>query len=151
MAAAWSSLKVAALTTVFAVLLGLPTAFARVRGKFPGRELLYADLVAAIVRKKLATAAATILPSSSYVSLDVWRDYLRRPVFPRELWPSQQRICAAGILYGRSCIIQMPTSAGKTRATELILRGGLGCLNSFSASISGASAAVKLPSGVAAG
>ncbi|AIS18046.1 ABC transporter permease [Pseudomonas rhizosphaerae] len=42
MAAAWSSLKVAALTTVFAVLLGLPTAFALVRGKFPGRELLYA-------------------------------------------------------------------------------------------------------------
>jgi predicted SnoaL-like aldol condensation-catalyzing enzyme len=30
-------------------------------------------------------------------------------------------------------------------------RGGLGCLNSFSASISGASAAVRLPSGVAAG
>src|SRR4051812_249028 len=28
-------------------------------------------------------------------------------------------------------------------------RGGLGCLNSFSASISGASAAVRLPSGVA--
>ncbi len=42
MAAAWSSLKVAALTTVFAVLLGLPTAFALVRGKYPGRELLYA-------------------------------------------------------------------------------------------------------------
>ena len=30
-------------------------------------------------------------------------------------------------------------------------RGGVGCLNSFSASISGASAAVRLPSGVAAG
>jgi hypothetical protein len=30
-------------------------------------------------------------------------------------------------------------------------RGGPGCLNSFSASISGASAGVRLPSGVAAG
>jgi hypothetical protein len=30
-------------------------------------------------------------------------------------------------------------------------RGGLGCLNSFSASISGASAAVRLPSGVGSG
>jgi hypothetical protein len=30
-------------------------------------------------------------------------------------------------------------------------RGGPGCLNSFSASISGASAKVRLPSGVAAG
>ena len=32
---------VAVLTTVFAVALGLPTAFALVRGRFPGRELLY--------------------------------------------------------------------------------------------------------------
>ncbi|WP_225773420.1 ABC transporter permease [Pseudomonas sp. Marseille-Q5115] len=42
MAAAWSSLKVALLTTVFAVALGVPTAFALVRGRFIGRELLYA-------------------------------------------------------------------------------------------------------------
>ncbi|WCM49476.1 ABC transporter permease [Pseudomonas sp. WJP1] len=41
MDAAWSSLKVAMLTTLFAVALGLPTAFALVRGRFPGRELLY--------------------------------------------------------------------------------------------------------------
>jgi uncharacterized membrane protein YeaQ/YmgE (transglycosylase-associated protein family) len=32
-----------------------------------------------------------------------------------------------------------------------VLRGGLGCLNRFSASISGASAGVRLPSGAAAG
>lgn len=41
MEAALASLKVAMLTTVAAVLLGLPTAFALVRGRFPGRELLY--------------------------------------------------------------------------------------------------------------
>jgi len=41
MNAALASLKVAVLTTVFAVALGLPTAFALVRGRFPGRELLY--------------------------------------------------------------------------------------------------------------
>ena len=41
MNAAMASLKVAVLTTVFAVALGLPTAFALVRGRFPGRELLY--------------------------------------------------------------------------------------------------------------
>ncbi|MDP9665091.1 UNVERIFIED_ORG: putative spermidine/putrescine transport system permease protein [Pseudomonas cremoricolorata] len=41
MDAALASLKVAVLTTVAAVLLGLPTAFALVRGRFPGRELLY--------------------------------------------------------------------------------------------------------------
>lgn len=42
MQAAYTSLKVALLTTACAVALGLPCAFALVRGKFPGRELLYA-------------------------------------------------------------------------------------------------------------
>ncbi|MBI3904903.1 MAG: hypothetical protein HY309_04960 [Pseudomonas fluorescens] len=41
MNAAMASLKVAVLTTFFAVALGLPTAFALVRGRFPGREMLY--------------------------------------------------------------------------------------------------------------
>lgn len=42
MQAAYTSLKVALLTTICALALGLPCAFALVRGKFPGRELLYA-------------------------------------------------------------------------------------------------------------
>lgn len=42
MQAAYTSLKVALLTTVCALALGLPCAFALVRGKFTGRELLYA-------------------------------------------------------------------------------------------------------------
>lgn len=41
MQSALTSLKVALLTTVCSVALGLPTAFALVRGKFPGREMLY--------------------------------------------------------------------------------------------------------------
>ena len=39
--------------------------------------------------------------------------------------------------------------ASKTTWKEMAERGGPGCLNSFSASISGASAGVRLPSGVA--
>ncbi|HIE4272040.1 TPA: ABC transporter permease [Pseudomonas aeruginosa] len=42
MESALASLKVAVLTTLCAVALGLPCAFALVRGKFPGREALYA-------------------------------------------------------------------------------------------------------------
>src|ERR1700712_4043589 len=41
MAAAFASLKVAVLTTIYAVAVGLPTAFALVRGRFPGRDMLY--------------------------------------------------------------------------------------------------------------
>jgi hypothetical protein len=36
------------------------------------------------------------------------RGFFRRWAFPRELWPSQRRICAAGVLRGESAIIQMP-------------------------------------------
>jgi putative spermidine/putrescine transport system permease protein len=41
MDAALASLKVAVLTTICAVALGVPTAFALVRGRFPGRDFLY--------------------------------------------------------------------------------------------------------------
>lgn len=87
-----------------------------------GRELLYADIAAAIVRKKIANSSRAILPAASNLALQTWRPVLQRPTFPRELWPSQRRICAAGVLQGTSAVIQMPTSAGKTRATELVLR-----------------------------
>ena len=86
------------------------------------RELLYADLVSAICAIKLRNAARTLLPAASSLDPDVWRSALAKPRFPLELWPAQQRIAAAGLLRGRSAIIQMPTSAGKTRATELIIR-----------------------------
>ncbi|MET4841521.1 helicase [Bradyrhizobium japonicum] len=89
-----------------------------------GRELLYADVAAALVRKKIANAARTVLPAASGLPLQTWLPALQRAAFPRELWPSQQRVCAAGVLQGTSAVIQMPTSAGKTRATELILRSG---------------------------
>jgi len=86
------------------------------------RELLYADLTGAICAHKLRNAARTILPETSGLDADLWRPALAKPHFPIELWPAQQRIADAGLLAGRSAVIQMPTSAGKTRATELIIR-----------------------------
>ncbi|MFA4951986.1 DEAD/DEAH box helicase [Brevundimonas sp.] len=86
------------------------------------RELLYADLVSAICALKVRAAARTYLSRSSDLALDAWRPALRKPSFPKELWPAQQKICDADVLRGRSVVIQMPTSAGKTRATEIIIR-----------------------------
>lgn len=86
------------------------------------RELLYADLTAAICATKLRNASRTILPAASGLDAAAWQPALGKSHFPIELWPAQQRIAAAGLLQGRSAVIQMPTSAGKTRATELIIR-----------------------------
>ncbi|WP_181165258.1 MULTISPECIES: DEAD/DEAH box helicase [unclassified Mesorhizobium] len=86
------------------------------------RELLYADIVIALCAKKLASACRTILPPSSLLTLADWAPALRKSDFPTELWPAQKLICADGLLAGRSAVVQMPTSAGKTRSTEFLIR-----------------------------
>jgi superfamily II DNA/RNA helicase len=86
------------------------------------RELLYADVAAAICSRKIRNSARNLVPPSSNLSLELWRPALTKSHFPLELWPAQRRICEAGLLKGESAIIQMPTSAGKTRATEMIIR-----------------------------
>lgn len=86
------------------------------------RELLYSDLVTALCVRKLRNSCRNLIPPASGLPLDLWVEALRKPHFPIELWPAQQRICQAGLLSGQSAVIQMPTSAGKTRASEMIIR-----------------------------
>jgi hypothetical protein len=86
------------------------------------RELLYGDLVVSLCARKLRNSARNLIPPYSDLPLEAWAPALLKQNFPTELWPAQQRICEAGLLKGRSAVIQMPTSAGKTRATELIIR-----------------------------
>jgi hypothetical protein len=86
------------------------------------RELLYADIAGAICAHKLRNSARNIVPAASGLDGELWRPALAKPHFPVELWPAQQRIADAGLFAGRAAVIQMPTSAGKTRATELIIR-----------------------------
>ena len=62
------------------------------------------------------------LPRYSRHSLASWLPTLQKNSFVRELWPAQRLLGECGILSGRSGVVQMPTSAGKTRATEIIIR-----------------------------
>lgn len=86
------------------------------------RELLYADIVISLCSQKLAAACRTLLPPASNLPLAVWAPALTKNRFPTELWPAQKLLCTEGLLSGRSAVVQMPTSAGKTRATEFIIR-----------------------------
>lgn len=86
------------------------------------RELFYADLVTALCARKLRNSSRNLIPPASGLALELWANAFQKPHFPIELWPAQQRICQAGLLAGKSAVIQMPTSAGKTRATEMIIR-----------------------------
>ncbi len=86
------------------------------------RYLLLGDVIAAVVRKKCENSSWHALPLYSGLSTDRWLGALKKESFIRELWPAQHLIGEAGVLRGESAVVQMPTSAGKTRATELIIR-----------------------------
>ncbi|WAW10369.1 DEAD/DEAH box helicase [Oxalobacter vibrioformis] len=86
------------------------------------RDLLFVDVIVAIVRLRISSSAWTTLPKFTAITADKWANAIRRPEFPKELWPSQILLGKAGLFSGESGIIQMPTSAGKTRSIEIILR-----------------------------
>ncbi|MGU9962650.1 MAG: DEAD/DEAH box helicase [Candidatus Halichondribacter symbioticus] len=86
------------------------------------RQLLLGDVIAAVVIKKLINSTWNALPLYSELSVEQWRPALQKPEFTKELWPAQHLLGRNGVLAGQSAIVQMPTSAGKTKATELILR-----------------------------
>ncbi|WP_140920021.1 DEAD/DEAH box helicase [Limnobaculum xujianqingii] len=86
------------------------------------RQLLFGDVIAAVLRKKLENSAWKALPSYSGLPRDKWLHALQKDSFIKELWPAQHLLGQADVLKGESAVVQMPTSAGKTKATELILR-----------------------------
>lgn len=86
------------------------------------REVVLAEVASAVVRLRLASSAWNLLPGFSGLHANTWSDSIRRTGFPKELWPSQKLLGQAGLFFGRSGVVQMPTSAGKTRSVEVILR-----------------------------
>ncbi|USK41824.1 DEAD/DEAH box helicase (plasmid) [Cytobacillus firmus] len=87
-----------------------------------GRDLLFADIINALTKKYAAVSAWTTLPRYSNLSKENWEHYLRRTNAIKEFWPSQVLLGEKGIFNGKSAVIQMPTSAGKTKSSELIIR-----------------------------
>lgn len=86
------------------------------------RELLFADIASALAKKRQEHSAWHSLPVYSRQPLSTWANALRKQTFMRELWPAQRLLGENGMFRGVSGVVQMPTSAGKTRATELIIR-----------------------------
>ena len=86
------------------------------------RELLLADVVVAIIKKKIANSAISLLPVFSGLNVEAWLPALTKPGFIQEFWPAQKLLGEKGVFEGRSAVIQLPTSAGKTKSAELILR-----------------------------
>ena len=85
-------------------------------------ELLYSEITIAIIKLRLKFSAWNTLPRYSEIEKDQWANVINKPDFPKELWPSQIKIGEQGLFLGKSGVIQMPTSAGKTKSVEIILR-----------------------------
>lgn len=86
------------------------------------QELFLADLICAVTKRRVSSSAWINLPQFSGLPTNVWASAIRKESFPKELWPSQQLIGESGFFAGSSGIVQMPTSAGKTRSIEMIIR-----------------------------
>lgn len=86
------------------------------------RELLLADLIGAIIRKRIDNSTWICLPKYTGLPLSEWTDIVKKSTFIKEFWPAQHLLGEQGVFQGKSAIVQMPTSAGKTKATEIIIR-----------------------------
>lgn len=86
------------------------------------REILLADTICAVVSKRLHTSSIICLPRYTGIPIDEWAPALREGKVVREFWPGQRLIAEAGVLDGKSAVIQMPTSAGKTKSAEIVIR-----------------------------
>jgi len=86
------------------------------------RQLLVADVISAVIRRRVENSTWSCLPRYSDLPVEQWQQALQKETFVHELWPAQHLLGTHGVFRGRSAIVQMPTSAGKTKATEIILR-----------------------------
>ena len=86
------------------------------------RELLFADIIGGIIRVSYENSTWRCLPFYSGLEVKEWEPTIKKQNFIKELWPSQHILGNQGVFKGNSAVIQMPTSAGKTRATEIIIR-----------------------------
>ncbi len=86
------------------------------------RQLLLADCVAAVVKRKLENSSWYSLPIYSDSDRISWAPMLQGATPVPELWPAQHLLGRANVFRGASAVVQMPTSSGKTKAVEIIIR-----------------------------
>ena len=84
--------------------------------------LFYADIIDAVILKKINNSTWKLLPPYSNLPIEDWKKTLLLDNFIKELWPAQKLIGEKGCYKGKSAVIQMPTSSGKTKSIEIILR-----------------------------
>ena len=86
------------------------------------RELLFVDIVTTVLLRKISNSTISLLPEYTKLSIEAWLPALQKTSFIKEFWPAQKLLGEQGVFAGKSAVIQLPTSAGKTKSAEIIIR-----------------------------
>lgn len=86
------------------------------------RELLVSDIISSIINKRIFQSSWKALPRYTDISIEDWRPVILKRTFVKEFWPAQILLGEQGVFNGSSAVVQMPTSAGKTKSVEIIIR-----------------------------
>lgn len=86
------------------------------------REILFTDIILAISKKKIYNSCIHLMPFYSGIDKKEWIATFKNNVVMKEMWLSQILLGKEGIFKGKSGIIQMPTSSGKTKSVALAIQ-----------------------------
>lgn len=86
------------------------------------REILFTDIILAILKKKIYNSCINLMPLYSGIDKDNWISTFKNNAMMKEMWSSQLLLGEKGIFKGKSGIIQMPTSSGKTKSVSLAVQ-----------------------------
>ncbi|HEM3636623.1 TPA: DEAD/DEAH box helicase, partial [Streptococcus suis] len=85
-------------------------------------SVIIVNCLLAVVCKKIDSSSTKLLPEFSGLDFSLWQDYIQSTGSIKELWLSQIELGRKGMFSGKSGIVQMPTSSGKTASINLTLR-----------------------------
>ena len=86
------------------------------------REILFIDIILAILKKKIYNSCINLMPLYSEIDKNEWIATFKSNVLMKEMWASQILLGEKGIFKGKSGVIQMPTSSGKTASVSLAIQ-----------------------------
>ena len=86
------------------------------------REILFTDIILAILKKKIYNSCINLMPLYSGIDKNDWISTFKNNTLMKEMWSSQILLGEKGIFKGRSGVIQMPTSSGKTTSVSLAIQ-----------------------------
>lgn len=86
------------------------------------REILFVDIILAILKKKVYNSCINLMPLYSGINREHWLETFKSNEMIKEMWPSQILLGEENIYSGKSGVIQMPTSSGKTTSIALTIQ-----------------------------